>query len=173
MVVGYYCEPNQRGGCTTHGAVEVLLGEGNGTLRPTMILPTPLPVASIAIADVNGGRTDLILASDSYSVMALYGDLVPSTTTLASSPNPSVVNQTVTLTATITPSVGKDQGGETVNFYDGATLIGSGTTYHGIATLTTTFSTAGRRKLKAQFPRNRAFTRSIGEMNQTVDAAEN
>jgi hypothetical protein len=172
LIVGNACEP-KKNGCSSHGELEFLLGEGNGNFQAPRTFLTPGPVASIAMADVNGGRPDLILAGDASSIMALYGNLVPSATALTSSPNPSGVSQTVTLTATITPSVGVDQGGETVDFYDGTTLIGSGTTFHGVATLTTAFSTVGTHKLKAEFPKNTAFDKSIGKTNQSVDAGGN
>jgi|HubBroStandDraft_5_1064220.scaffolds.fasta_scaffold22917_2 hypothetical protein len=172
LIVGNACEP-KKNGCSSHGELEFLLGEGNGSFQPPRTFLTPGPIASIAMADVNGGRPDLILAGDGTSIMALYGDLVPSATALTTSPNPAAVGQTVTLTATITPSIGVDQGGETVGFYDGTTLIGSGTTFHGIATLTTSFSTAGTHKLKAEFPKNTAFDKSIGKANQSVDAGGN
>lgn len=172
VIVGNACEP-KKNGCASHGELEFLLGEGNGNFQAPRTFLTPGAVASIAMADVNGGRPDLILAGDGTAIMALYGNLVPSATKLTTSPNPSRVSQTVTLTATITPSLGVDQGGETVDFYDGTTLIGSGTTFHGIATLTTAFSTTGTHKLKAEFPKNTAFDKSIGKANQSVDAGGN
>ena len=63
----------------------------------------------------------------------------PTTTALASSLNPSVLGQPVTLTATVTavaPGAGTPAG--TVTFYDGATVLGTGTLdAAGVATLTT------------------------------------
>jgi uncharacterized repeat protein (TIGR03803 family) len=49
----------------------------------------------------------------------------PTSTTLSSAPNPSTFGQAVTFTATVTSSSGTPTG--TVNFYDGASHIGSGT----------------------------------------------
>jgi hypothetical protein len=74
----------------------------------------------------------------------------------------------VTLTAKITASVGQDWGGETVSFYDGANLIGSSITHLGVATLTTSFSNAGKHTLKAVLPKGLAFNRSVGLFHQTV-----
>jgi len=63
----------------------------------------------------------------------------PTTTTLSSSPNPSCLNEAVTLTATV------DQIAVTgtVNFYDGITLLGSGTLSLGVASLSISTLTAG------------------------------
>jgi hypothetical protein len=59
-----------------------------------------------------------------------------STTTLTSHPNPSMFNQPVTFTATITPSLGGTATG-TVYFYDNGNLIGSGTVASNSASFTT------------------------------------
>lgn len=53
-------------------------------------------------------------------------------TVLVSAPNPSAFEQSVTLTAIVSPSSATG----TVNFFDGTTFIGSGTLSGGIATLT-------------------------------------
>lgn len=51
---------------------------------------------------------------------------IPTTTTLTSSLNPSLVGQSVTFTATVTPNSGSVAPTGTVTFYDGATVIGTG-----------------------------------------------
>jgi hypothetical protein len=170
VIVGNYCAPKpKKPGCSQHGVVGVLLNQGNGLLGGPETFLTPEPAGTIAIADVNGGRTDLMLASLSWSVMALYGEIVSTTTAVSSTANPSTVNESVTLTATIQPAVGVDQGGEGVGFYDGSTLIGTGTTYHGVATLTTSFPSKGKHQIKAVFSKNLAFNKSTGKMTQVVN----
>ena len=81
----------------------------------------------------------------------LNGLFVTTSTKVAASSNPSKVNQSVTFTATITadPTV---PNGEVVSFYNGATKIGTGTTTNGVATFTTSFSTAGKYAIKASYP---------------------
>src|SRR5207248_172253 len=66
------------------------------------------------------------------------------TTTLASSQNPSVFGQSVTFTATVAPvAPGNTTPTGTVTFKDGATAIGTGTLAPGTgATATATFTTA-------------------------------
>ncbi|WP_430335113.1 beta strand repeat-containing protein [Rhodococcus sp. ACT016] len=71
------------------------------------------------------------------------------TTTLAAVPAPVQVGQSVTLSATVT---GGAQG-DSVDFYDGGTKIGSGQlNASGLATFAWTASTAGARSLQAKYP---------------------
>src|SRR5207253_3200684 len=56
----------------------------------------------------------------------------PTSTGLASSPNPSTFGQSVALTATVSPSTATG----TVTFKDGSTSLGTGTLSNGTATLT-------------------------------------
>jgi hypothetical protein len=56
--------------------------------------------------------------------------------TLSSTPNPSNSGQAVTFAATVTAAQGATPTG-TVNFYQGGTLLGSGTLVGGVATFTT------------------------------------
>ena len=49
------------------------------------------------------------------------------TTTVVSSPDPSVAGQAVTFTATVSPAVGSPPPIGTVTFFDGMTQIGTGT----------------------------------------------
>jgi RHS repeat-associated protein len=69
------------------------------------------------------------------------------TTDLTASPNPALVGQSVTLTATVN---GVNPTG-TVTFKDGATTLSSATLSSGKATLSRTFSTAGVRSLTASY----------------------
>ena len=68
----------------------------------------------------------------------------PTSTTLTSSPNPSVLGQAVTLTATVTAGAAGN-----VAFYDGLTYLGSATLSAGQSVLTTTLLLPGVRSLSA------------------------
>jgi len=74
-----------------------------------------------------------------------------SSITLTSSINPSLVGQSTNLTATITssPTFGAATG--TVQFYDGATLLGTAAVSGASATLPVSFSTAGNHILTAVY----------------------
>jgi hypothetical protein len=68
---------------------------------------------------------------------------------ISSSRNPSSTGQSVTLTANVSMSSGSVTG--TIVFYDGATLLGSGTIASGRATLTTSAFAAGSHAITARF----------------------
>jgi large repetitive protein len=72
---------------------------------------------------------------------------------LTVAPNPSVLGQTVTLTATVrvvAPGGGKPAG--TVSFYDGTTLLGSKTLgANGVATYSTSTLAVGSHNLRAEY----------------------
>jgi len=70
-----------------------------------------------------------------------------SQTGLTASPNPANFGQTVTLTATVTPSAATG----TVTFNDGGTAIGSATLSGGVATLTSSTLSAGSHSLTATY----------------------
>src|SRR5262249_28535177 len=83
-------------------------------------------------------------------------DPVPSSVVLAISPTPSVCQQTVTLTATLTPS---DATG-TVTFSDGAAPLGTATVASGVATLEAALTTSGTHTLHASYSGDVFYTGS-------------
>lgn len=110
------------------------------------------------------------LGAGSHSITARYsGDAnyVPSTssaltqtvnqaattTTLASSPNPSVYGQAASLTATVQPPSGVSTTG-TVTFFDGTNSLGSATLTGNTAQLTIASLAAGTRSLTASYNGN-------------------
>jgi hypothetical protein len=78
---------------------------------------------------------------------------VPSATSvsLTSSPNPSNTGQSVTLTASIATASTAPAPTGRVDFLDGTTHLGSAPVSNGVATLTTTFTTAGSHSLTANY----------------------
>ncbi len=74
------------------------------------------------------------------------------TTAVSFSPASPVLGQDVTLTATITPaSTGPASPTGTVEFFDGSTLLGSGTVSNDAATLTTTALPLGTNSITATY----------------------
>jgi len=73
-------------------------------------------------------------------------------TVLASSANPAAVGQPITLTATVAPTKGSVTPDGTVTFYDGTTLLGTGTLNpSGVTTLSTSALAAGVHLLTATY----------------------
>ncbi len=81
------------------------------------------------------------------------------TTTITSSLNPSEVGKPVTFTATVSSGSGTPTG--TVNFNDGATLLGSGTLSGGSATFTTSSLTPGSHSVTANYVGTASFAASV------------
>ena len=163
------------------GQVSVLAGNGDGTLQaPVTYYSKGWNAVSVVMGDINGdGRLDLLIANECAqlcgnpakgvqdSVGLLFNVLTtPAKIAFTSSPNPSQANQSVTFKATITatPSI---PSGESVNFYNGATKIGTATIAHGIATLTTSFSTAGKYTIEAKYPGD-AFHKASSKTEKQV-----
>jgi hypothetical protein len=184
IVVANQCYGRSAMGCANDGGLAVLLGNGDGTFQGQGSLSLSFrsgqtDATSIAIADVNGdGRPDLVAANSGYiyhvvnvpsSVGVLLNDLTVGTTAkVASSLNPSSVSQSVTLTATISSPASSVPNGSTVTFYNGTTEIGTGTTTNGVATLTTSFSAAGKFTIKASYAGDAFHKASSGTVKQTV-----
>jgi YD repeat-containing protein len=93
-------------------------------------------------------------------------------TTLETSVNPSVWNQSVTLTATVgSMSYGGTPTG-TVTFKDGSTTIGTGTLSGGVATLSISTLEVGSHTLNVYYGGDGNYSASDGSTSQTVDKAD-
>ncbi len=84
--------------------------------------------------------------------------MTATTTTLASSVNPSTAGQSVTFTATVMGTGGTPTG--TVTFKDGAATLGTGTLAGGVATFTTTTLVAGSHAITAVYSGDASFAPS-------------
>ena len=129
---------------------------GSKTLDPTTgtatFVTSSLAVGNHVItAQYLGDQNDA--GSTSAPLTQVVNPITISTTTLASSPNPSTFGQNVTFTATVTPTSGTGRPTGTVQFFDGTTKIGSGTL--DATTGTTTFATSslavGNHSITAQY----------------------
>jgi hypothetical protein len=166
-------------GLRSHGEVSVLINNGDGTFQsPARYSPHGIASDSVVVGDMNGdGKIDVAVLNrfpesggSGPSMIGLFLNTVLYKTTAAvtSSPNPSVVNQKVTLTSTIS-STQPVPNGETVTFYDGATSIGAGTTTNGVASLTTSFSKAKTHTIKAAYPGDTYHKASSRTVKQVVN----
>lgn len=90
-------------------------------------------------------------------------------TAVSTSGSPSIIGQSVTFTSTTTSTYGPIPDGEPVDFYAGATLIGSSGTTNGVATISTSAVKAGLRSIRAIFVGDQNYQASAGSLKQMVD----
>jgi hypothetical protein len=119
------------------GTVSVLLGNGAGGFGAKTDFATGANPYSVAIGDVNGdGRSDLAVANSGSATVSVLLALQPTRTTLAVSPNPTVLGAPITLTANVTiPPPGYGAPTDSVRFFDGTTLMGTSPVNSGVAGL--------------------------------------
>ncbi len=166
-----------------NGDVGVLLGNGDGTFQAVLSYNSGgFEPSSVAIADVNAdGKPDLLVAntfaSNSNVVSGSVGVLLNvstkgTSTALASSPNPSILSQSVTFTATVMPEgTGVPTG--TVTFFDGVTPLGSPTlNASGVTTLSTSTLAVGSHSITAVYNGDANFGSSTSAvLSQVVQGA--
>jgi hypothetical protein len=171
---------NRAGACIGGSVVGVLLGNGNGAFQTPVAYSTGgTDATSVTIADINNdGRSDLVVANKCAGHedcnIGAAGVLLNKTlraatiTSIASSPNPSQVDQSVTFTATITASLPVPDG-QVVTFYSGTTYLGTSTTKKGIAIFDTSLSKAKTYTIKAKYSGGGFLAASSGTVKQVVN----
>ena len=139
---------------------------GSGTLNGSGVATystSTLSAGSHSITAVYGGDSNFSGSTSAVLTQVVNTPVLLSTTTaLASSPNPSAPNQSVTFTASVAgPSGATATPTGSVNFLDGSTSLGSGTLD---ATAKATFSTstlsAGSHSITAQYSGDATYTGS-------------
>jgi hypothetical protein len=90
--------------------------------------------------------------------------VLPATTAtlLSASPNPAILGTTVTFSAAVSSLAGKPAG--SVSFFDGATLIGTGTLTSGVATYSTSTLAAGSHNILATYGGATGFAASTSSV---------
>jgi hypothetical protein len=102
-----------------------------------------------------GGESTEVKVSGQFAIQNTLAYLA-STTSLQSSPNPSVFGQSTSLTATVpSGATGK------VAFYDGANLLGFGTVSGGQASFSTVLLPSGTRSLTARYTGDTTYATSV------------
>jgi len=150
------------------GATTLGTGTLNGSGQATYTTSS-LTAGTHSITAVYGGDSQFE-ASTSAAVSQVVNQATTSTT-LASSLNPSVFGQSVTFTAAVTSSAGVPTG--TVTFKDGATTLGTGTVNNsGQATLATAALSGGPHTITAAYGGDTNFATSTSSaVAQTVGNA--
>jgi YVTN family beta-propeller protein len=161
------------GGGTPTGQVTFQDGSSMlGTLALTAgaasFTTSALTVGSHAIKASYGG--DGTFAASSSTVLTETVNRPSTTTTLATSADPSSSGQDVTFTAGVTGSGGNPTG--TVTFRDGATLLGTGTLASGSASVSTTALSVGSHQITASYGGDGTFGASASaQLTQVVEAS--
>jgi uncharacterized protein YjdB len=156
---------------TASGAVQffngaAVLGSANLIGGQAQLIVTTLPSGVNLLTAAYGGDAGYA-SSASVAVSQTVNAKTVTTTVLSSSPNPSALGATVTMTVTVTPSTATG----TVQFFNGATLLGSANLSGGQAQLAIATLPAGVDSLTASYSgdANNASSTSAA-VSQTVNA---
>ena len=165
--------------------IDVSLTYVGNQLTETLTDNTTTPPATFStsytedLASVLGSGTAYVgftgSTGDGTSVQKIsnFTFAVGTTTTLTSSANPSSFGQSVTFTATVTSPGGTPPAGDTVNFLDGTSIIGSGTLNgSGVATFGTSTLALGTHSITAVYVGDLTFLSSTSApLSQVVNQA--
>ncbi len=138
--------------------------------------------ASFSTSTLNAGTHNITVSysgDNNFTSFATSSPILVQTVTqdatstaLTALPSPAGINQSVTLTATVTDSVSGVTPAGSVTFKNGATTLGTGTlNSSGVATLAVSFSTRGVQSLTAVFGATTNFGTSTGAASETVLSA--
>jgi hypothetical protein len=147
-----------KSGTTTLGQGTV--SNGQATLNYAFTSPGTNPIVATYSGDSN-----FLPSSSAPLRQTVYKE--PTTTTLASSPNPSQVGQSVKFTATVTGQYGGTPTG-TVTFKDGYTVMAQVTLSGGVARYKTSALTKGKHHIAADYGGDANFRTSQGFVIQIV-----
>ncbi len=137
----------------------LLLGNGDGTFRS----PLSLGASGIGVAsgDLNGdGRPDLAVGGVSVLLNISGGFVLPTTTTVTSSLNPSVFGASVTFTASVAAQASGTPTG-TITFTDGSDTLGQANLSAGTASLSISSLSAGSHSITASYSGDSKFIGSV------------
>ncbi|HLJ94968.1 MAG TPA: Ig-like domain repeat protein [Gemmataceae bacterium] len=183
--------PSATGQSVTFTATVMVNTPGTGTPTGTVTFRDGVTILGSGMLDSTGHAmfSTTSLATGMHTITAVYsGDtnfttttsqpftqnvLLPTVSTLASSPNPSIFGQSVTFTVTVAP-VGSNMSTPTgtVTFKDGTNTIGTAMLSGGTATFTTSTLTTGFHTISASYGGDSTFASSTsGNVSQTVNQA--
>src|SRR3989441_982531 len=141
-----------RDGATSLGVVTLVNGSASLTV-------STLATGNHSLTAVYSGSPSFLGSTSPVVTQAV--NLLNTSTSLTSTPNPSTTGQAVTLTATVTavaPPTGVPTG--TVTFSDGATVLGTATLVNGSASISISTLAAGSHPLTAAYGGSATFAAS-------------
>jgi hypothetical protein len=149
---------------TSDEGTSLLLGRGDGTFESQ----TDYPVAGyqITTGDFNGdGKPDVALQGGDVFILLNMGKL-HTTTTLASSPNPSHNGEEAMFTATVSGTGAYPTG--VVKFNDGKKLLGTGTLNSGVVTFASSTLSIGKHSVTAVYSGDTNYSGSTSAVLKQV-----
>jgi hypothetical protein len=140
-------------------------------INGTATMPTAsLAVGSHALTAVYNGDANFTGSTSAVLAQAVLQNapLATGTTIMFATPNPSEHSEKVTFFASVvsTSAVGIPTG--TVEFYDGATLLGTAPLLNGLAIFSTGVLTAGTHSITAKYVGSSSFSTSTAQVYQQV-----
>jgi hypothetical protein len=160
--------------CSNSSSVGVLLGNGDGTFQPAQSYTSGTYAGpGMIIADVNGdGVLDVVAnANVDFVMLGTLGRIIPTFTSVSTTPNPSLFGQTVTLTASVTPK-GPSPPTGAVAFYDGSASLGTGQMSGGVASLSTSALVVGANSITASYSGDASYGASTSPaVSQVVNVS--
>jgi autotransporter-associated beta strand protein len=173
--------PKAPGSGAATGTVDFVVDGGNANAANggfEQVLPLSGGQASYVVTALARGshQVKVVYGGDGTNLNGSSGTMTQvvgyvTTTTVTSSLNPCTAGQQVTYTATVAYFNGAGAVTGTVNFYDGSTLIGTGTVSNGVATLAATLQTVGTHTIQASYLGDANFAASGNVMFETVNVA--
>ena len=128
-----------------------------------------LPVGTNLITATYAG--DATFQSSNSNTLSQVVNLNPTTTTLASSVNPSTYGQAVTFTVVVAPTSGSGTPTGQVTFKNGSSVFGTGTLANGTASITTTSLASGSLNITASYVGDPTYAGSSATLTQVVSLA--
>jgi hypothetical protein len=154
---------------TTNTVLGTATVSGSGTTGTATLAASTMAVGTHTIVATYDGDTDFAAGPQSNQVLHTVTKSA-SILVLSASDNPSKFGQSVTFKATITSATGGGLPTGTVNFFDGGTLIGTGTVdAAGVAKFTSTALPVGTHTITASYTGDSNFKPSnVGSLSQEV-----
>ncbi|MGO4883556.1 MAG: beta strand repeat-containing protein [Bryobacteraceae bacterium] len=154
-----------KNGGSSLGSIQ--LSNGSGSLTTSTLTAGSLSITASYSGDTNFGS--------STATLSQTVNVAPTATTVTSTPNPSSLNQAVTLTAMVTGEYGGKVSGN-VTFTQGSTVLGTSSPVLGKASLNYTFSTTGTFPVVATYSgdtndsgsASTAYDQTVGNISTTT-----
>lgn len=143
----------------------------NGAILQTVALPASAEDVAID-PDATTPTAYVTMANNAVAILTAPSAVPATQTSIASSTNPSIAHQSVTLTATVKPvAAGGSTPTGSVTFSDGQATLGTASLSSGVATLTVSSLAAGSHSITAVYAGNAADQGSTSAaLSQTVSA---